>query len=313
MKRINIPNSIRSHRQNWLWEGIYRRMHQRNQSWSMVVCGKVGGGKSYLSAGVADLLDRSEDDVSRFSADRVFFDATTFSNWVSMKHPKGSFCVLDDSGLSLGSRESMTKSVKAIAKIFQSCRFLNLGIILNLPAFSMLDSQIRSLVNCYAEPIKIDYEREKCIAKFHRLNTSPRTGKIFHHRPTKTTWKHHALGYPLKEIKLLNSLAFDKPSDALVELYEARKREYLLEWNKKTAAYVAEAENPTPKVRENKFETFFPIINSNKKKYSALDKGYLQIDVGRVLLEHPDIGLYNANLITRTINKELKARRKKKI
>ena len=312
MKRINVPASIHNHRQRWLWEGVYRRMHQKNQMWSMVVCGKVGGGKSYLSAAVADILDRTEDDVSRFSAERIFFNASEFAAWVSKPYPKGSFCVLDDAGLSLGSRESMTKTVKAIAKIFQSCRFLNRGIILNLPAFGMLDSQVRSLVNCYCEPLKIDYKNEKCIAKFHRIEASARTGKIYHHRVERVKWKYHALGYPLQEVKVLNSLSFDKPSEQLVFDYEERKRNYLIEWNKKTAKYVSEVENPKPKVKENKFQMYYDLVFANKKKYANPDKKRLSISISKIMLLHRDCGIRNAELIARSINAELKSSVKKK-
>ena len=311
LQKINVPTAITQHPMGWYWHKVYRRMHQRNQMWSCVICGSPGKGKSYLACAIANLLDRSGNGKPRFDASKIFFTGTDFARWVAEPHATGSFCVVDDSGLSMGSRESMSKSLRAITKTFQSCRFLNRGIILTLPTFSMLDVQIRSLVSAYCQPTKIDYNRGITRFKFHELEVSPTSGKLYRHRLKRVVNSIHPSGYPMRTLKTMDSLAFAKAPDALIADYEARKREYLTAWNKKNAEVVSEAENPKAKVKENTFNKYYNLVNANRKKYAAVGTRRLHIDMVKIVTKHPDCGSFNARAIAGSINRELKAGYKK--
>lgn len=312
MNKLKMPTAISQHPQSWLWRGVWKQMHEKNQMYSICICGMPGVGKSFLACSIAHLLDRSSNNIPRFDASKIFFNGTDFAKWVATPNlPKGSFCVVDDSGLSLGSREAMTRSLRAISKTFQSCRYLNRGIILTLPSFDMLDKQIRSLVSTFAQPVKINYEKEITYFKYHRLETSPRTSKIYHHRPMRTVWTMHPTGYPLKSIRVQNSLPFAKPPQALVDDYEKAKFAYLNEWNRRNVGIVEAAENPKPKFKENTFQKYYDIVFADKKKYAAKGKRKLYIDMAKILLAHPGCGSFNATAIAQSINRELKGQGKK--
>ena len=302
LNRITVPKEIAQHPQGWLWSPIYKRMHQYNKMWSMVVCGSPGSGKSFLASQVAHHLDRPVSGGARFNSSKIFFTASNFAKWISEPHDKGEFCILDDAGLALGSRESMTKTLKRISKIFQSCRYLNLGVILTMPHFDMIDKQIRTLVNSYAQPVRIDFEKELTWAKFHHLETNPRTGKVYHHCPQRVSWGMHPLGYRQKNVTILRELPFEKPPQWLINDYETAKKSYLDNWNLKNVAIVSEAEHPTVKVRENKFQFFYEIVSKNKKKYSVIRNGKTRVDMTKIMFSHPDCSSYCANLVARNLN-----------
>ena len=54
--RSAYPDSINNSANCWLWKPIYRRIRFQNQHYSMVIVGKPGSGKSYLSLHIAEML-----------------------------------------------------------------------------------------------------------------------------------------------------------------------------------------------------------------------------------------------------------------
>lgn len=275
--------------------------------WSMIVVGSPGSGKSYLATSVACLLDRPTTGRARFSVDNIFFTASDFAKWIAKPCRIGEFCIVDDAGLSLASREAMTKTLKQIAKTFQSCRYLNRGIILTVPSFDMIDRQVRGLINAYAEPTKIDFDNELTIAKFHELETDPRSGTVYHHRPKRLVWEMHPSGYPSKRPEVLNSLAFDKPPEEIVSAYEEKKRLYLNKWNKENAEVISAAENPQRVIKQNRFDYYYPLINNNREAYLKDGSKRKQIDFSKILMKFPTAGPYVSRLIATTINHQLRA------
>ena len=183
-----------------------------------------------------------------------------------------------------------------------------------MPAFSLIDVAVRGLINCYCEPVRIDFDRELTIAKFHRLNCCPRTGKVYHHRPERVVWSKHASGYPIRDIKMQNSLAFDKPPAKLVSDYEAAKKSFLDDWNRKNAKIIADVERSDGKKekKESTFAKYYALVDGNKKKYATEGKRFLQVSSTKILLKHPDCGIRSADLIARGINAVLKSKREKK-
>jgi hypothetical protein len=239
---LALPPSIRSHRLRWLLGGLWQRPHSYNKMFSAVACGEPGSGKSWLTLSLAEALDRDNNDKPRFDIGRVCFTASEFASCVSKDWPVGTVIVFDDSGLALYSREAMQKDVRAIAKIFQACRYRRLIILLSLPSLAMLDKTVRSLINTYIQPEKILYDVQQTRAKWQWLSANPRTGKLYSRRPTRRVKHVYYDGLQSFKTQTIDSVLFDRPSVSLAEQYEATKKHHMDDWLVKTAAEISERE-----------------------------------------------------------------------
>jgi len=212
----------------WLLKPKYRAVHQQNQHMSVVCCGAPGSGKSYASLYIGEIMD-PEFDIQ----ESVVFSAKDFSRIVSKKLSKGKVIIIDDSGLTAGSSDAMTKEVKSISKTLQSIRHRNLIIILNLPNLFLLAKSVRTLIEFYIEPVKINKSQGICHAKFRIISTNPVSGQMFLKMPIKTIKEKHWTGYTRTVQMKTLTVPFRKPSMGNIYLYEKLKDEKLMEFNVK--------------------------------------------------------------------------------
>jgi len=299
------PKSIVEHRLAWLLKVIWTRLHNKNKMFSVVAVAEPGSGKSWLSLSLCEAIDRGSDDVPRFSIDRVAFSPTEFADLVSKKWPKGTAIILDDCGLFLYSREAMTKIVRQLSKVFQSVRYKNLFLVLNLPSFTMLDSNVRKLCSAYVEPLDIDFVKEQTKAKFQYIQTNPKTGDVYFHRPEIRKRVRHPCGYAVVENTTVNSIVVGRPSKPLAEAYEKKKIGFLNEWNRKNAVEMRELEGGKKKAPAKDYRYYCKIVLKKPKKFS-FEGNSKRVDAGKVV----ELGcsMNCALLVARSVNKELKAR-----
>lgn len=268
--------------------------------WGACIVGPCGSGKSWAGLSIANLLDRAQNGEPRFSIDRVCFSAKEFAEAIAKPWPKGTAIVLDDSGLSLYSRESMSRIVKRLTKTFMSMRYKNLCVILTLPSFKMLDLNVRSLLDAYLEMVDINFDLEKSQAKFHYLQTSAKDGKIFHHRPERVEWSRLPDGYPLRQVKVLDSIYIDRPPQHLIESYEEKKKGFLDKWNSATAK-----EFGSRKPATEDFKAQYKKVRGALPKY--LDaRG--KVSSAKLML-NPGLSEYRARALSKLLNEELKAKK----
>lgn len=299
------PDFITKHPLAWLFNPIYRQMHFQNKMCSICFVGVPGSGKSFCAMDWAWALDRGSDGEPRFSIDRVCFSASYFAELIAKDWPKGTAIIMDDAGLNLYSREAMSKTVRQIAKVFQSCRYKNLLIILTLPALSMLDKTVRTLLNAYVEPIEIAADIEKVKAKFHFIQVNPKFGKTYFKRPERAVFVKHPDGSRLLKITQLDNILIDKPPQELVDEYERRKKEYLDDWNKKNVEKVKAFEKD--KRIPSLFESHYKLVMQDIKRYLVSNAKGTHVDPNLILTSFPEVGVNNAYSIARLVNKGLKA------
>src|SRR3990167_991938 len=157
---------------------VKKRLYDYNQNWLCIVIGATGSGKSWLAIRLAELLD------SQFNKDNIVFAADSFLEFVqSYRMRKGSVIVWDEAGVSLSSRQSMTRINKAIGFYLQSFRSRNTALIFTLPSLAMLDRQARQLAHVILETKRIDRQHNECIFKWLEVSTNPRSGKIYQKYP----------------------------------------------------------------------------------------------------------------------------------
>ncbi len=243
-----------------------------NDMYSCVFCAKPGAGKSYSSLQLAWLLDRDVDDVPRFSIDRVCFTASDFAHWLAKGSslPKGTVIILDDAGLVLYSKQTMQKVCVELGKAFQSMRYKNLIVILNLPSYKMLEAHVRKLLYDYIEVVGRIIRRNENIAKIHALQLNPFENEIYRHNIGYVVKeKHLGLGVPIYH-EVNDYFRFKKPPTKLWKAYEKKKKEYLDEWSAKSYKKLLEVEQGNVEVRKEKKPTVFELYEEAKKHLNEI-------------------------------------------
>ena len=227
---MDYPAKLKAAPTAWIFEPRYRAVHEQNQHLSIVICGKPGCGKSYISLNIAEMFDPNFDPKKS-----VVFNAQDFADLVASEPKKGSVIVVDDSGITAGSGDAMTKAVKNISKTLQSIRHKNLIIILNLPNLFLLAKSVRTLIEFYIEPVKINREKKINHAKFRIISTNPVTGNMYLKMPIRPVTEKTWYGYDrVHQVKTL-TVPFNKPSTDITKVYEQLKNEKLGEFNIKQA------------------------------------------------------------------------------
>jgi hypothetical protein len=236
-----------------------------------VVCAKPNMGKSWLSISFCEALDRTVKDVPRFTIDRVCFSAAAFSRMLAQDLPVGTCIVFDDAGLNLFSRESMTKEIILIAKQLQQIRYKNYIIFLNLPRFKFLDKIARDMADAYIEPTGIDDKKKMTKFKFHEIVFNPKGGDEPIFKRPVVIKEQRFVGvkgekYSVKVPVTTSTMWMPAPPVVLAAGYEIKKREYLNDWNEKTAGKLEAIEAPVSK-HVKRFEEVCDLVRKNYSSF----------------------------------------------
>lgn len=248
---IKIPTHIMNHPDAFIWKSVWKRPNKRNKMWLAVCCGMPGSGKSWAMLWLAKFLDSS------FDISRVAFSPAQFTKLASSDLKKGSAILMDDSGLMMSSRDAMTQASRELSKTLQSIRYMNLLLILTLPAFSFLDKSARMLSNAYIEITKIDFEKRHAIAKFQRIQTNPHSGVIYRHRPQRISDNVLSNGMVIQSAAKQSFVYLEEPDKTLRLEYERLRKKYM---DKRTAQSATLLEGiEQPKAKRLTFNDVFPI------------------------------------------------------
>lgn len=110
-----------------------------NRNLVVVFDGKPGGGKSWASLAIGDYESKTA-----FDLGSLVYDIDTFIGEIEKRQP-GDVIILDEAGISAGSRDAMTKESKVLGKVLQSIRYLKYLTVFTVPNALFLDKQIRLL------------------------------------------------------------------------------------------------------------------------------------------------------------------------
>jgi len=240
-RKIKIPERIKNHRFSFVWKPVWKRPHFKNKMWLGICCGMPGSGKSWSMLELCTLLDET------FDITRVAFSPAQFTKLASSNLKRGSAILMDDSGLMMGSRDSMSRSSRELSKTLQSIRYKNYFLILTLPAFEFLDKSARMLSNAYMEILRIDFDKRQAISKFQRVQTNAKTGKYYFHRPQILVQTVLRNGMVLQSQAKQNSIYFEEPNKELRTQYEKLRKEYMDKRTAQSAVLLEDLEAPKKK------------------------------------------------------------------
>jgi len=199
---------------------LHSRLMVHNKNVISAELGPTGSGKSYRDLRKAELWYKYQFK-KEFPTENICFGLNqVMKRLASGDLKRGDILIVEEAGVNLGSRNWQSKVSKMFNYILQSFRSMNVGLFLNLPYLSMLDSQARHLLHYYAESSGIDHKKglNKCKPFFVQVAQS--SGKIYRHYPDVK------INGRAVKVKRFN---YEMPSQYLIDAYEKKKDDYLKE------------------------------------------------------------------------------------
>lgn len=195
---------------------IWRRMNIKNEHFMGAIVGREGKAKSHTALKIAAGVDPT------FNVERVFFNAAhALEALTDDELGKGQMIVIDEAGVSMGSRTWYDSDQIEINQALQMVRSENMGVLWTLPRLSELDSQTRGRLHAYLEMTRKHPEHPDqpyAVGKWKNIDpTRDERDKLYKEYPRMRTD-----GYKEK----IKEVGFTPPDDTIVESYEPRKEEF---------------------------------------------------------------------------------------
>jgi hypothetical protein len=150
---------------NILLRFLKKRMENNNSN-LILVYGKKGKGKSFLSLRLSQLIDK------RFTLSRCVFTLEDFFSLLDKGMPKGSCIVLDEIGVAANSRDSQTRESKHLSRIAQTIRPMGITVFATVPSWGLVDAQARNLMDYAIEAVGYRPDTETSTFKFFSIEPS---------------------------------------------------------------------------------------------------------------------------------------------
>lgn len=208
------PESVRGH--TILRKKIWEPCNVHNEHFVGCIVGREGSAKSYTSLRIGERVDPG------FSAEQIFFDPVELIEYLQNKTKeelKGSYIMLDESGVGLGNRTWYDEGQIDINQALQTVRDDNIALMFTLPRLEELDKQTKGRLKSYIE--MTDKDEEKMIATGRWRNIDPSRGnedRIYRKYPRAIQGDGRMR---------LTRMQFKPPQDEeLVSNYEQKKDEF---------------------------------------------------------------------------------------
>ena len=149
------------------------------QDFSMILSGRKGSGKSYSSLRICQMVAKAVAEELKGKPEDYFtldncclLEDTDMINKIIKTAGKHQIILIDDAGVAVGSRDFATQKNKNFNKLLATCRTKRWMILLNVPAKSHIDKQIRELVDCWGKVYKSCHEDGFNVLKINMVEIS---------------------------------------------------------------------------------------------------------------------------------------------
>lgn len=189
-----------------------------NQSYAMLIVGKMGSGKSLAAIELAYQVARWVATIKGgkwedyFGMDNIAVITTDELKRVMGKMKRYNCYILDDIGVGINSRKFQTVINIAFNDIFTTWRTENTFLIATVPDSFLLDKVPRSLVNAFCEHEFSAFERNVSVFKLFEVSRKPREQKTYYI-------------YPRGDGRRFLRLVVHKPPAELVTPYEKKRHD----------------------------------------------------------------------------------------
>ena len=194
-----------------------RLSEKEKNSVNIAIVGETGSGKTYAALKLCQEID------SEFNDTRIVFSVEEVVKLLDANNSglhRGSAVLLEETGVSAGSRDALTNTNKTLSYIYQTIRVKGYFLVLTLPNFTFLDKQVRELQHVLIETQSINYREKLCVLKPLFINVNQTTGQMY-----KKYLNYNLCG----RIGKLKTLSVGLARKDLIKSYELRKDIYLNE------------------------------------------------------------------------------------
>lgn len=245
---------------------LKNRMHIKKMSNFIIIIGKKGSGKSYLSLRLGELLEGKS-----FGMHHVCFSLQQMFDLLDKGEVKpGDVVMLEEVGVAANSRDAMSRTNKHLSFAAQAIRPARITVIANTISWGLIDSQVKNLADYRIEVVGHDVQTSLTEFKFMKVN--PR-------QDNAEPYKEHLIfndgGTPVKYV----SWTVHKPSNELSEAYDIKRTEYLRQIYSDGSATLAGGDDVrfgVGKKRPTKPKPTLPeladSVLSSREKYQINDK-----------------------------------------
>ena len=274
-----MPEPLRRHNRTAyvLRSRIYKPVIERNNWAAFCFVGREGSGKSHTCARVLEDCDPT------FDASRVFFepiDLLELIHSLDKSERRGKAVMLDESGVGMGVRSWYDADQIKINKALQTLRDDNMILGATIPAFTQLDSQMRTRLHGLCEMRRV-HEGDHAVWSWKDIVVN-RTEEGKRDIKRKVFPRRDVAG----RVEKLTRLKIGPPSEAFVAAYEQRKAAFKQDYIEDLVTDDEEQadDQPGPKdlaqqiIDEDRIEAFTSVHGGHGSRYVDKDKIYLEFD-----------------------------------
>lgn len=200
---------------------LHSRLIVNNKNVLSAELGATGSGKSYRDLRKAELWYYYHFN-KKFPEENICFSVAQVIKLLSSGNlQRGEIIIFEEAGANLGSLDFQSKISKMFTYVLQSFRSMNIALFMNLPYLSMLNKQARMLLHYVSESRGVDIKNNinKCRPLFLQINQT--SGKTYNHRPVIVNSEGKSVQMEID--------AYFKPSQYLIDAYEVKKEQFLMD------------------------------------------------------------------------------------
>ena len=228
---------------------------KRNKNFMGVWVGRTGSGKSFAAISLAEDIDPN------FTVDNIAVSTKEMVEIItSGRLKKGAALVLDEAGVNYSSKNWMKRENKYLGELFQTFRYLNYALLLNLPHVKFMDITERRLVHAGFVMKGIDRKNKLSYAQPRIFKNYPFSDR------EKFGFSYPIVRYPNGRFYVVKTLYFKLPTRKIRLAYLEKKKEWNEKLQDKVKRSIVFGENVEEKKKaKEKFEVKYQVTDKIKK------------------------------------------------
>lgn len=226
-------NVIRAVKGEKAWVTYAKRRVKDNQNFVAVVTGETGSGKSYSALSYCLQIDPTFD----VNKQVVFYfkDLMALINDESFHDREWKIILWDEIQIEMSNRKWQSKLNQSIIQLLSTFRAQNIILLMTAPNKSMLDAQVKKLLHAEIKCKGFIKKTNLCKLMPRYSQYNPDKDRIY---PHKLMHNVGGVGYIPVDIWYIGKA----PKEALA-LYEAKKKEFNINLNRKIESNLVETSN----------------------------------------------------------------------
>lgn len=204
----------------------YQTMSKNSNNLVSVV-GKTGSGKTWSAISIAEIMSGMSG--VPFGIENIVFSLRELMELInSDKLRKGSVIVFDEPQISISAREFQSEANKVFNYLLSTFRHRNFSLFFCTPFENLLDKSTRKLFHVRIETAGVNIKDKTCKLKALYVEHVDYREEPYRKR-LMAIFPKESGGFQTKKIDFWD---VPKPNQALIDLYEAKKREFTDNLNK---------------------------------------------------------------------------------